>query len=371
MTGMMTALAFAYHGVKTSILERSASEKFPEDVRTTAFTMGSKRFLEEVGIWKLLETQAGSISDIYIVDNKSPRMLHLDSEEGESKGHIVPNMFIKDALYKAVKSHPLIEISKDVDYGIPYQDGDKVVIPLAEYEIKSDLLLVCEGRGSALKDLFEYRVDKNYGQGCMVLVAEHEKDHEGCAVEHFMPSGPFATLPMHEPKMSSVVWTEKLEVAKLYSEMPKKELEIHLQERMGEFLGKVKIISNVQIFPLSARITKSYYKGNIVLVGDAAHSIHPLAGQGLNQGVKDIKELVGIVQKRLKLGLEIDDIALKEYEKKRARDNYSMYLLTDNLNRIFSNNILPLSIFRKFGLSLLNEFPTLKKKIGTYGSGGW
>jgi 2-octaprenyl-6-methoxyphenol hydroxylase len=174
---------------------------------------------------------------------------------------------------------------------------------------------------------------------------------------------------MRAPCKSSIVWTESNEAANLFANLPKKELEMHLQERMGEFLGNVKIISDVQKFHLTARITKKYYQGNIILLGDSAHSIHPLAGQGLNQSIKDIDSIVSILTKRLQLGLELDTIAYAEYEKSRSRDNFTMFLITDNLNRIFSNNIFPFASLRKLGLSIQNEFPILKKFSYEYGSG--
>ena len=151
--------------------------------------------------------------------------------------------------------------------------------------------------------------------------------------------------------------------------MPIGDLTDHLQEKFGEFLGKVKIISNVQTFPLTAFLTKTYVKDNIVLVGDIAHAIHPLAGQGLNQGIKDIEELTNIISKRLKNGLQIDQLALSEYERARIRDNYNMFLLTDNINRVFSNDIKPLALVRRLGMSILNEMGSLKHKIVSYGMG--
>ncbi len=366
ITGMMTALAFANQGIKTSIIEKSKSDKFPLDIRTTTFTIAAKNFLDKAGIWGLLEKEAGDLKEIYIIDNKSPRMLHLDSQNGLAKGYVAPNMFIKESLYEAVKSNKMIKLLKGVDYGLPHQEDSKVII---NDDISADILLVCEGRNSGFREIFPARVEKSYNQSGIVLVAEHQIPHEGTAVEHFMTSGPFATLPMSNPHHSSIVWTESNEVAAAYLKLPQKELEAHLQERMGEYLGKVKIISEVQAFPLSARIAKKYYEGNIVLVGDAAHAIHPLAGQGLNQGIKDIESITSIISRYLKLGLEIDGIAFAEYEKSRSMDNFAMFLITDNLNRIFSHNIFPVAGLRKLGLSIQNEIDVLKKFAYEYGSG--
>ena len=359
LTGMIMALALAHHGIPSTILERSKSDKFPEDVRTTALTSQTKQFLTSVGIWDLISDDVGLIKDIYIVDNKSPRILHMGHEEADVPviGYIIQNDILKEKLYAKVRCTALIEVKKSVDVATEMNNN------------YTTLTLVCEGRASPFKDLFKTRINKDYGQSAIVLVAEHEKAHEGTAVEHFMPSGPFASLPMKDPHKSSVVWTEKREIAELYKKMPIEELTMHLQEKFGEFLGKVKIISNVQTFPLTAFLTKTYVKDNIVLVGDIAHAIHPLAGQGLNQGIKDIEELTNIISKRLKNGLQIDQLALSEYERARIRDNYNMFLLTDNINRVFSNDIKPLALVRRLGMSILNEMGSLKHKIVSYGMG--
>lgn len=357
MTGMIMALSLAHHGISSTILERTTSHTFPKDVRTTAFTRKAHKFLFETGIWDLLSDKAGLIYDIYVVDNKSPRILHMGHEEADVgvMGYIVENNVLKERLYKKVLETKLIHLQKGVEY--------------KEDKHKDALTILCDGRMSPLKSQFKTRLNKDYKQNALVLVAQHEKPHDGTAVEHFMTSGPFATLPMQDPYTSSVVWTEKPEVSLLYQKMSTDELTEHLQEKFGDFLGKVKIVSKVQTFPLTANLAKNYVKDNLVLVGDIAHAIHPLAGQGLNQGIKDIEELTNIIIKRIYNGLEVDSIALKEYEKARISDNYNMFLITDNINRFFSNDIKPLSFLRKLGLSILNESGALKHKIASYGMG--
>jgi 2-octaprenyl-6-methoxyphenol hydroxylase len=211
------------------------------------------------------------------------------------------------------------------------------------------------------------------------------------AVEHFMTQGVFAILPLRDPYRSSIVWCEKEEVTKLYMKMKRDEFAGYLEERFGKFLGKVEIESDPVAFPLGARITKRYYnlfrlgaglrgskeaerdprifakatseesKTFLVVLGDSAHTIHPLAGQGLNQGIKDIEELTNIISRNLSVGLGIDEIALEEYENKRKGDNYAMSLVTDNLNRLFSNNLPGLSHVRKLGLALIQKLPEAKR----------
>jgi|GEM_PF-1874689 len=384
ISGMITALSLASKGIKTTILERS-DLKFPKDPRTTALTGGSKRFLEAIALWPKLEAHISQIKNIYVVDNKSPEMMHLEPSS-DAMGYMIANADLKPILFKATKSHPLITLHTEVDYKI--QD-------LRDY----NLVLVCDGKNSKIRqEYFEDKVSKSYGQSAMTFIVRHERPHEGTAVEHFMTQGVFAILPLRDQYRSSIVWCEKEEVTKLYMKMKRDEFVGYLQERFGEFLGKVEIESNPVAFPLSARITKRYYslfpsdelktmirgsyeisealgsmpygkKSFLAVLGDSAHTIHPLAGQGLNQGIKDIEVLTNIISRNLSVGLDIDEIALEEYENKRKRDNYAMYLITDNLNRLFSNNLPILSDIRKCGLYLAQRIPRLKRMIADHR--GW
>lgn len=359
ITGMIMALSLASCGISSRILERTNSNSFPTDLRTTAFTNQTQKFLESHKIWNLFGNEIGEIKDIYVVDNKSPRILHMGHEEAgvSAIGYILRNDIIKKTLYKAICNSPLITLQKGADI------SPEVILK------STNLTIVCEGRSSPIKQLFETRINKDYGQSAVVLIAKHEKAHENTAVEHFMPSGPFATLPMHDQHLSSVVWTEKHHISSLYKTMPINELTTYLQEKFGDFLGKIEIDSKVQTFPITAYITKNYVRNNIVLVGDIAHSIHPLAGQGLNQGIKDIESLTKIITQRLNNGLKVDEFALREYENSRIKDNYNMFFITDNINRIFSNNIKPLAVARRIGMSLLNDMGQLKHRIISYGMG--
>lgn len=362
MTGMITALSLAAENIPSKIIEFHKGEKFPLDIRTTTFTKASKEYLEKAGIWELVDNDSADVNDIYIVDNKSPQMLHLSSKKGDPKGYLVKNMVLKERLLEAVKKHPLIEIYRGISYDDLTEENGKIII---SKDIRADVALICDGRGGKLKDRFHAKFDKSYKQCAIVMECRHEFGHENTALEHFMPKGPFALLPMPDPHMSSVVWTEPIELLNTFKQMPKELITQHLQEKMGEFLGKVEIESEVQIFPLSARIASEYYQGNLLLIGDAAHAIHPLAGQGLNQGIKDIEALARIFAQRLNHGLDLDELAYQEYANARKLDNKAMFLMTDNINRIFSNDIFPLSMFRKLSLSMMNESSLLKRLVSS------
>lgn len=362
ITGMMTALSLASNNIPSTIIECHEEEKFPLDIRTTTFTKLAKEYLEKVGIWDLFSRDCGYVKDIYVVDNKSPQMLHLANSNNVPKGYVVRNMFLKERLYDEVKQNNMIKILRGVKYDDFEESQGKVKITK---DLSYNTVLACDGRGGKTKNIFDARIEKSYQQSAIVLECKHEFEHENVAVEHFMPKGPFASLPMHDPHMSSIVWTEPSSLQDTFKQMPKSIIQELLQEKMGEFLGKVEIVSEVQVFPLTARIANKYFQGNIVLIGDAAHAIHPLAGQGLNQGIKDIEAITDIFAKRLNHGLEIDELAYQEYENKRKLDNKAVFLMTDNINRIFSNEIFPLSIFRKLGLSIMNESSMLQRLVSS------
>lgn len=358
--GMITALSFAAKGHKTLLLEKT-DLNFPKDNRNIAITNSSKIFFEEIGLWNELNLYMAPVKDVYVVDNFAPTMLHFDksAENYDALGYMVEAQNLRKIVRKNIYSNPLIDIRLSADYDI--RDG---ILYVAGQEEKASIVIICDGKNSKIRqEYFEDQIEKSYNQSAIILNVSHAKPHENTAVEHFMPRGVFAILPLCSQNKSSIVWVEKPEIAELYTKMDKSEAVIYLKERFGDFLGDIDIISDVQAYPLSARLTKKYYYNNLVLIADSAHNIHPLAGQGLNQGIKDIKSLTYIISRNIDLGLKINNTALQEYENSRKTDNYLMYLITDNLNRFFCNNIPVLRFVRKIGMAIIDKMPKLKAKF--------
>lgn len=358
--GMIMSLSFASKGIKTLVLEKT-DLKFQKDNRNIAITNASKQFFEEISLWKALEPYIAQVKDVYVVDNFSPQMLHFDKAKEcyEALGYMIEAHNLRKIISENIASNSLIELRTSVDY---YMEND--ILYVDGTEIPSDLIIICDGKNSQIrKEYFSDILEKSYNQSAIILNILHKKPHENTAVEHFMPRGVFAILPLHNSNESSIVWVEKPELVDIYAKMDKNELGIYLQERFGDFLGDIQIVSDIQAHPLSARLTKNYYHNNLVLIADSAHNIHPLAGQGLNQGIKDINALASIVSRNISLGLKVNTTALEEYERSRKLDNYLMYLITDNLNRIFCNDIPCLRSLRKVGLSVINRIPRLKEKF--------
>jgi 2-octaprenyl-6-methoxyphenol hydroxylase len=237
-------------------------------------------------------------------------------------------------------------------------------------QIYANLLIACDGKNSQLRrQYFPYLINKSYCQVAFVFNVEHEKDHENCAVEHFLDTGVFAILPLRNQKQSAIVWCVQAELAKLYNDLSLEHFTNLLQKMFGDFLGQVRIINKVEHFNLSAQMVAKYFFANSVLVGDVAHTIHPMAGQGLNQGIKDVESLTAIIEKYTKLGLDVNSIALQEYNKARRFDNFRMFLATDCLDKIFANQSCVANFVKDAGFGFFNKFPKCKDWVVKYGIG--
>lgn len=370
-SGMITALALANVGHEVIIIEQKdpSSNQFFHDVRTTALTDHSKLFLEKIGLWNEVSEIAGPIIDIYVVDNKSPNILHFGQANlapGQIMGYIVRNDDLKKKLYSITSSHPKIHIIDKTSYQV-VENRDKCSIKIDAYanSVHSDLVIVCDGPNSSTrKHYFSSSIDKKYDQFALTFLVKHEKSHDGTAVEHFMNSGPFAILPLKNKYHSSVVWTIELELAKTILNLPNDEFLYLVEHNFGPFLGEVEIISEVASYPLRAYLTSKYYNKNIALIADTAHIIHPLAGQGLNQGIKDIESLK---ENLTKYGL--NQKALSNYENERKHDNNNMLEITDTINVIFSNNSKILHHARQTAFKAINKIDPFKKLLIEYAMG--
>jgi 2-octaprenyl-6-methoxyphenol hydroxylase len=226
-------------------------------------------------------------------------------------------------------------------------------------------LIVCDGQNSKVRQYYFFnKIEKAYKQTALTFNITHEKNHENCAIEHFMPLGPFAILPLKEQNSSSVIWTTSTQQASLLMTLSSEEFEYLLGKNCGYSLGTIHLDSKISCFPLKARVTSKYFYNKIVLVADSAHVIHPLAGQGLNQGIKDIEALV-----QLTLGNGITEFTLEQYQKLRQNDNLVMYIATESLNTIFSNHSKPLWYLRRLGLKTIDNMPVIKKLLLQYAMG--
>jgi 2-octaprenyl-6-methoxyphenol hydroxylase len=369
--GMITALGFAARNIPITIIEgRSVEdEDFCKDIRTTALTAASKEFFQSIDIWDHLSEFTGPFKDIYVADNKGAEMVHLSSKdlpEGQLMGHLIANTDFKRILLDLTRKNKLITLTDDTSYEvIENSDSGCELILNQKTSHQCDLLIVCDGRNSLTKQkYFSSLTNKNYDQYAMTFIVHHEKPHEGTAVEHFMPSGPFAILPLRDQNFSSIVWSIAAEKKDAILNLPDDEFLYLVQQNFGEFLGKISINSEVGVFPLKLYETRKYYNKRVVLVADSAHVMHPLAGQGLNQGIKDIETLTRLVAEQ-----GAGEYVLQQYQNERKKDNSDMLELTDIINSVFSNHSKLFHAVRQFGFKMIEEIPILKKSLIKYAMG--
>lgn len=373
LSGLISALSLAQTDYKITLVEYKNinAKDFYQDPRSTAITSYSRKFFQNIGIYEHLKPFTEPINNIYVVNNKSPSMISFASSSDDKMGELILNNKFKEILLLQAKSHKNIEIIDQANYEDITSNKDQSIIKIKSNKtnntwlIQADLTLVCDGiHSKAKKKFFQSSISRQYNQTAITFTVNHEKHHEGTAVEHFMQGGPFAILPLKGGYQSSVVWTMPTAKAKALLKIDQGEFRYILQSDFGPFLGNVDIEGPVAAFPLSAWLANKYYYNRILLIADSAHRIHPLAGQGLNQGLKDIECL-----KEILMHNAISDRALKEYNDKRYSDNHIMLEITDQLNRIFEPESKILEKIRTIGFKIIENTPMLKKQLTKYAAG--
>jgi 2-octaprenyl-6-methoxyphenol hydroxylase len=381
MVGLATALACARQGIRSLVLERGQYEDQLQpnfDGRTSAIALGSARFLDGIGAWQGVVAQAQPIADIRITDDDSRMHLHYDHREvGEDPmGYIVENRHLRFALLEAVRQEPCITLMEGARIADIKADATSTTVTLHEGDMHSArLLIAADGKFSSLRQMAGIEVyDKRYPQTAIVCTVVHEKPHQAYAQERFLPAGPFAILPMTDDQngrhRSSIVWTEKAEFVPELLALPRDELNDELRQRFGDYLGHVAIEGEVFSYPLVLRYAKRLIGERFALVGDAGHAIHPIAGQGVNVGFRDIEALAPMLGKHARLGLDIGTpMVLEPYEKARQFDMHSMIAATDSINALFSNRNPLLQMSRRLGLASVQKLPPLRRTFMKHAMG--
>lgn len=336
------------------------------DLRTTAISYGSRKILEEAGIWKNLSTNSCPIEDIKILDGDSPVLLDFLKSEADEKtfGWIVENSDLRAAMMKTLSTLENIEHRAPVKV-MDFSIGEKtvqVILPGGE-TIHAKLVVGADGKKSFTRGWMDVPVREwAYNQRAVICTAIHEHPHNNTAIEHFWPGGPFAVLPMaddeHGRHRSSVIFTEhgpeKNSVMKLADES----FNVELNKRFPENYGRVQMMGRRASHTLSLIHAARYIAPRMCLVADAAHGIHPIAGQGLNLGFRDIKALADLVRTAADPGAFY---ILENYQRARRFDNMAMVAATDALVRLFSNNKPPIRALRRTGLKMVGKFPAAKR----------
>ena len=373
LSGLTLTSLLAAHGTDVVCIDRESppttlTETF--DGRTTAISWGSRKVLQAAGAWEALEPASCAIRKIHILDGDSPLLLDFDSDEvgGRTFGWIAENLMIRQALYKRLQSlksaqHIAPAIVKDFNVG-----ADVVRVYLQDgREIEASLVIGADGRQSFTREWMGIGTRAwSYHQRAIVCNAEHENPHHNIAVEHFRPSGPFATLPMNDSPdgtpRSSVVWTEHGHARDSALHWDQESFDAALTARFPKAYGRVRQVGKRYSYPLGLIHAHRYIGPRMALVADAAHGIHPIAGQGLNLGLRDIAEIASLVCDALTQGEDPgSDTLLETYQRQRRLDNIGMAGATDGLTRLFSNDVMPVRIARRIGLRMVARTPVAKR----------
>lgn len=374
LTMALTLARFA-KGLRIALCDIRAVS-VPEDARASAIAAAVRRVFEGLDVWAHMAPHASPIHRMRITDSgetdiSRPLFLSFEGDvaPGEPYAHMVPNRAAMSALISALDGKA--EIFAPVNIAGFSQDARGASIALDDGRtLKAPLVIAADGARSPLRQAAGIETfGHDYGQMGLVTTIAHEYEHEGTAYEHFRPAGPFASLPLPN-RRSSLVWTEKSDEALRLKQMPPGQLAEKIEAAMGSVLGKLEVVDVVQAFPLRLQIAKSFHGPRLALVGDAAHLVHPIAGQGLNLGIRDVAALSEVLIEALRLGQDIGGPAvLAQYTRWRRFDTSLMALAMDGLNRLFSNDIAPMRAARDLGLGLVDRLPPIKQELIRHAAG--
>jgi 2-octaprenyl-6-methoxyphenol hydroxylase len=362
------ALRQGSDGALTVALVDPAMDRASGDPRASAIAAAARRLFETIGVWPAIADGAQPILDMVVTDSRldhamRPTFLTFDGEiaPGEPFAHMIENgpmiaALLGKAREQGVDLRP-VAVTRFT------HDPARVTAQLSDgASLSARLLVAADGARSVIREQAGIAVHGwDYDQAGIVTTIAHERPHNGRAEEHFLPAGPFAILPLTGHR-SSIVWTEsKADAARIVA-LSDAEFLAELEQRFGLHLGDLALAGPRRAFPLGLHVARSFIAERIALIGDAAHVIHPIAGQGLNMGLRDAAALAEAVIDAARLGIDVGAVSvLERYQRWRRFDTMAMGVATDSLNRLFSNNSDVLRLVRDMGLGLVDRMPNLKE----------
>lgn len=371
LAGLTAAIIFAKHDFKTLCIDIQKTEdalNANNDGRTTAISYGSKQLLTLGGLWNGMAKDACPIKDIHIKDSSAPTLLTFLSQEvdGKTFGWIVDNLQLRQHLIRsAQKTKNLDHMDGTAATDFDFHEDYAAITTDKGKRYTSKLLIGADGRDSAVRNALDISCKAwDYGQTAIVFMAYHDKPHNNIAVEHFRADGPFAILPMTDAPdgthRSSVVWSEHGDSA--FMDASDTVFLAAVQERFGDYFGIVTKTSKRFAYPLRYMHADRYIGTRCALIAEAAHAMHPIAGQGLNMSLRDVAAIIELCHDARAIGIDFGSPEiLEKYERWRKKDNRMMGIATDALNRLFSNKIPGVKALRNFGLELVRLTKPAKK----------
>ncbi len=343
------------------------------DERASAIVAAARRLFETIGAWDGVAAEAQPILDMVVTDsqlNDSVRPVFLsfagEVEPGEPFAHMIENQHLVAALVAKARELGVTLCANAVAQVSPRsadRSAQRIDVELTDGgKISTRLLVAADGARSTIRRAAGIATHGwDYPQSAIVTNVAHERDHNGRAEEHFLPAGPFAILPL-KGRRSSIVWTERAQEAARIVALPDDVFHAELEQRFKLHLGAIEAIGARRVHPLGFFVARSFIAERIALIGDAAHVIHPIAGQGLNMGLKDVAALAEVIVDAARLGLDPGSAGvLERYQRWRRFDTMAMGFATDGLNRLFSNRSDVLRIVRDVGLGVVDRLPGLKR----------
>ena len=357
------------HGLRVALVDRRPFT-VTDDKRAFALSAGVRRVLDTLGVWSDLAAEAQPIRAMKITDSGTgdisrPVFLTFEGDvaPGEPYAHMTPNRVLTKVLLEAVQ--PRVEFVAPVEVTGYAAEAALATLSLkGGRTLRAPVIIAADGAMSALRGMADIGViSHDYKQAGIVTTIAHELPHDGVAYEHFRPAGPFASLPLPGNR-SSLVWTESTDEAARLKSLPLDEVAALIEGAMGSSLGAITVEESLQSFPLRLQLAREFVGPRLAVIGDAAHVIHPLAGQGLNLGFKDAAALAEVLVDAMRLGLDqgAPDV-LARYQQWRRFDTALMAAVTDNLNRLFSNDVAPVRAIRDVGLGLVDRMTPIKDAL--------
>ncbi len=375
LNGPALALALARGGLRVLVVDGRPARARAEagfDGRAYALALASKRLLSVIGVWPRLEAKVQPILQIKASDGvagqgPAPFFLtfdHAEMEEGPM-GFMVEDRYLYAAFLAAMADAEIALISGEtvVSQQMDAQGGE--VVLASGRKLRAAVLIGCDGRASGVAARAGIgRTGWGYGQTALVTAIAHEKPHQGIAQQFFMPSGPLAILPLVGGHLSSIVWSETEAQAAAIQALGDADYLEALRPRFGDFLGEISLAGERFTYPLSLTLANSFVGPRLALVGDAAHGVHPIAGQGLNLGLRDVGALAEVLIEARRRGEDIGAAdVLERYQRWRRFDSTALALGMDGVNRLFSNDNPVLRLGRDLGMGLVNAVPGLRRRF--------